>query len=201
VKDWLPQDLEDAVAVSEKASARADVVVALQHEGRVAMASQCRGYVRVNAADTEWCFRDITAIAGPWLDGIILPKTESASILKSVDWALTALEAEHGMPRGAIDLIPIIETAAGMADLRSICRCGVARVRRLAFGAGDYTLDLAMQWGLEETELQHARSTLALESRAAGLERPIDSPFLKVNRAPKHRAQCRTNHSYNCRRR
>ena len=87
------------------------------------------------------------------------------------------------------------------ADLRSICRCGVARVRRLAFGAGDYTLDLAMQWGLEETELQHARSTLALESRAAGLERPIDSPFLKVNRAPKHRAQCRTNHSYNCRRR
>ena len=104
MKDWLPQDLEDAVAVSEKASARADVVVALQHEGRVAMASQCRGYVRVNAADTEWCFRDITAIAGPWLDGIILPKTESASILKSVDWALTALEAEHGMPRGAIDL-------------------------------------------------------------------------------------------------
>ena len=42
---------------------------------------------------------------------------------------------------------------------------GVTRVRRLAFGAGDYTLDLSLQWGAEEAELSHARATLSLESR------------------------------------
>ena len=66
--------------------------------------------MRVNAADTGFCFRDLTTIAGPWLDGIVLPKVESAEILHSVDWVLGSIEAEQGMERGAIDLIPIIET-------------------------------------------------------------------------------------------
>ena len=108
--DVVILDLEDAVAVAEKDSARHDVVAALQHEGRVAAAAHCLGYVRVNAADTGFCFRDLTTIAGPWLDGVVLPKVESAEILHSVDWVLGSMEAEQGMERGAIDLIPIIET-------------------------------------------------------------------------------------------
>ena len=108
--DVVILDLEDAVAVAEKDSARHDVVAALQHEGRVAAAAHCLGYVRVNAADTGFCFRDLTTIAGPFLDGVVLPKVESAEILHSVDWVLGSMEAEQGMERGAIDLIPIIET-------------------------------------------------------------------------------------------
>lgn len=171
--DAVILDLEDAVAIAEKPATRATVVEALQKD------RNCLGYVRVNAYDTEFCFRDLTTIVGPWLDGIVLPKVESADQLRSVDWIVSQLEAEQGMAVGGIDLMPIIETGTAMSDLRSIARSG-SRVRRLSFGAGDYTLDMNMEWSFEETELQPARAAVAVESRAAGLEPPVDTVFIHI---------------------
>ena len=51
--DAVILDLEDAVAISEKAATRAVVVEALQRSRK------CRGYVRVNALDTAFCFGDV----------------------------------------------------------------------------------------------------------------------------------------------
>ena len=59
--DVVILDLEDAVAVAEKDSARHDVVAALQHEGRVAAAAHCLGYMRVNAADLICIHSDMDA--------------------------------------------------------------------------------------------------------------------------------------------
>ncbi|HIN21237.1 MAG TPA: CoA ester lyase, partial [Rhodospirillales bacterium] len=95
-------DLEDAVALSEKPAARAPVIDALKAE------RACMGYVRVNAADTEFYADDLAAVTGPWLDGIMLPKVETAAQLVSADAEITALEDKHGMETGAIDLLPII---------------------------------------------------------------------------------------------
>ena len=77
--------------------------------------------------------------------------------------------------------MPIVETGRGMAALRDIVRSG-ARVRRLSFGAGDYTLDVGMRWTLEERELDHARTTIVVASRAAGLEPPVDTVFIHLGR-------------------
>src|ERR1700712_5773919 len=49
------------------------------------------------------------------------------------------------------------------------------RTKRLAFGAGDYTLDLGMVWSRDETELLPARSAVVMASRAAGIEPPLDT--------------------------
>ena len=171
--DAVILDLEDAVAIAEKPATRATVVEALKRP------RSCLGYVRVNAYDTEFCFRDLTSVVGPWLDGIVLPKVESADQLRSVDWALSNLEAEQGLPAGSIDLMPIIETGKAMADLAAIASSGT-RVRRLSFGAGDYTLDMNMVWSLGESELHHARATVAMCSRAAGLEPPLDTVFIHI---------------------
>ena len=96
-------------------------------------------YVRVNAADTEFCHGDFTAIVRAGLDGIILPKVESAATLQTIDWLLGNLERERGLPAGGIDLIPIIETAKGLTrDRRDPRRrhAGQAlRVRRRRFHA------------------------------------------------------------------
>ena len=75
-------------------------------------------YVRVNAVDTEFCYGDLVAIVRAGLDGIILPKVESAAGLATVDWLLAQLERERGLPPGGIDLIPIIETARGSRPAR-----------------------------------------------------------------------------------
>jgi citrate lyase subunit beta/citryl-CoA lyase len=166
--DAVILDLEDAVAVSEKPATR-DLVV-----GAFAAPRHGRLYVRVNAYTTEWCYADIVAVARPGLDGVILPKVESADQLRSADWLLANLEHERGLPVGGIDLVPIIETALGMRDIGAIAASG-SRTKRLAFGAGDYTLDLGMIWSRDEVELAPARSAVVMASRAAGIEPPIDT--------------------------
>jgi len=166
--DAVILDLEDAVAVSEKPQTRPVVVEALQRE------RNCKGYVRVNATSTEWGFADILAVVQPGLDGIILPKVESAAELQSVDWMLANLERERHLQLGSIDLIPIVETAQGLTQLEAIARAGT-RTRRIAFGAGDMTLDLGMTWTREETELRSIRTEFVVKSRAAGLEPPLDT--------------------------
>ena len=167
-------DLEDAVAKAEKVATRALVVEALKRERK------CGAYVRVNAFTTEFCYGDAVAVVGPGLDGIILPMVESREQIVAFDWLLGSLERERGLSPGGIDIIPIIETAKGIANARAVAAAGT-RVKRMAFGAGDYTLDMNMEWTLAESELEHARAEMAVASRAAGLEAPIDTVWVHIN--------------------
>ena len=152
-------DLEDAVAKTEKVATRALVVEALKRP------RSGGAYIRVNAFSTEFCYGDAVAVVGPGLDGIILPTVESREQIVAFDWLVGALERERGLQPGGIDIIPIIETAKGIANARAIAAAGT-RVRRMAFGAGDYTLDLGMEWTLTETELEHARAEMVVASRS-----------------------------------
>lgn len=174
--DAVILDLEDAVAISEKPATRELVVAAFgqPRHGKL--------YVRVNAYTTEWCYTDIVTTAVSGLDGIILPKVETADQLQSVDWLLANLERERGLPVGGIDLVPIIETALGMSNIGAIAGSG-SRTKRLAFGAGDYTLDLGMVWSRDEAELLPARSAVVMASRAAGIEPPLDTVWADLRDA------------------
>jgi len=174
--DAVILDLEDAVAIGQKEATRIAVVNAL----KVRPERASKGYIRVNSIDTAFCHGDLVAVVGPWLDGIVLPKVESASQLQTIDWLMAALERNCGMIPGSIDILPIIETGKGLAEIDSIARSGT-RIRRLSFGAGDFTNDMGMIWTPEESELYHARSTIALASRAAGLELPVDTVFIDLH--------------------
>ncbi len=167
-------DLEDAVAKSEKVATRALVVEALKRPRKGG------AYVRVNAFATEFCYGDTVAVVGPGLDGIVLPMVERSEQLVAFDWLLGALERERGLPVGGIDIIPIIETGKGIANVRAIAASGT-RMKRMAFGAGDYSLDMNLEWSLGESELEHARAEMVLASRAAGLEPPIDTVWVHIN--------------------
>jgi citrate lyase subunit beta/citryl-CoA lyase len=171
--DAVILDLEDAVANAEKASTRATVVAALAQPRR------CKGYVRVNALSTEWCYGDLVAVAARGVDGIVLPKVESASDLLTADWLLRSLERERGLPEGGIDIMPIVETALGFSNLAAIARSRT-RVKRIAFGAGDFTLDVGISWSEDELELLPYRSACVVESRAAGLEPPVDTVWVRL---------------------
>ena len=85
--DAVILDLEDAVATAEKRTTRDAVIAALTRPRRPLL------YVRVNSADTEFCYGDLAAIVRPGLDGIILPKVESAAGLATVDWLLASSNA------------------------------------------------------------------------------------------------------------
>jgi citrate lyase subunit beta/citryl-CoA lyase len=77
------------------------------------------------------------------IDCLLVPKVEAASHVHFVDHLLTGLEAEIGLAR-AIGLELLIETAAGMVNLREIAAACPTRAQALVFGPGDYTADLGV---------------------------------------------------------
>jgi citrate lyase subunit beta/citryl-CoA lyase len=174
--DAVILDLEDAVATAEKPATRAAIAAALTRPRTGSL------YVRVNAADTEFCYGDLVAVVRPGLDGIILPKVESPATLATIDWLLRQIERERGREEGAIDLIPIVETARGLTRTDTMLASGT-RVKRIAFGAGDFTLDVNMQWRRDEAELSYARAKIVTASRAAGLEAPLDTVWVDLEDA------------------
>jgi len=174
--DAVILDLEDAVAITEKPATRPVVVAAFRQPRHGKL------YVRVNAVSTEWCYADLVAVIQAGLDGIILPKVESPDQLRTADWLMGNLERERGLPVGGIDLVPIIETALGMREVDRIAASGT-RTKRLAFGAGDYTLDLGMVWSRDESELAPARWAVVNASRAAGIEPPFDTVWADLRDA------------------
>ena len=181
--DVVILDLEDAVAISEKRSTRELINKTLEQP------RNCAVFVRVNAYDTEFCYGDICSIVSENLDGIVLPKLERLEDLRSIDWLLGNLEQERELPNGSIDLMPIIETAVGLVNIREIARADT-RVKRLAFGGGDYTRDLGMEWTLKEDELLPVRSEMVLASRFGKLEPPVDTVFIHIKEHDAFRSSC-----------
>jgi citrate lyase subunit beta/citryl-CoA lyase len=176
--DVVIVDLEDSVAISEKEATRKPVAEVL------ARPRKGRGYVRVNAPSSPFCYADLVATIHKGVDGVLLPKVESAADLHAIDWLIAALERERGVAEGSIDLMPQIETAAGVQRVDRILQArslrpyaGPWRVKRVAFGAADYAHELGLSPTLDEPELADARARVVLASRAAGLENPVDSPW------------------------
>jgi citrate lyase subunit beta/citryl-CoA lyase len=182
--DAIIVDLEDSVALAEKAATRKSVAEALTRPRRG------RGYVRVNAPSSEFCYRDLVETLHRQVDGVVVPKIESAADLHAVDWLMANLEREFGVEPGTLDLIPQIETAAGVQRVDRILQARSLRpykapwrVKRVAFGGADYAHQLGLSVGMDEAELADARARVVLSSRAAGLEGPLDSPWFHFREA------------------
>jgi citrate lyase subunit beta/citryl-CoA lyase len=144
-------DLEDAVAPDTKARARDAVAGWLRAERPVAL--------RINGAGTPWFDDDLALAAYPGVAAVMLPKAEGADELVRVATAAPAAA-----------LLPLIETARGMALLDTIARA--PRVQRLVFGSIDFQLDLGIDG--DDDELLFFRSQLVLASRLSDLAPPVD---------------------------
>jgi len=132
--------------------------------------------VRVNALNTPFGYDDLRAVAPSSPDGIVLPKSESAQDVLAADWLLLQLERQAGLEAGGIRLIPIVETAAGLANVDEIAAAS-RRVTRISFGAGDFTLDLGISWEPDNEAVLWAKIRLIVASRTAHLDAPLDSVY------------------------
>ena len=108
-------DLEDGVTESAKPAARALVADALQR-----FSNQRSLWVRVNALGTVHAYADLCAVVRPGLEGINLPKVERGSDLKTLDWILTQLERERGLPPQSVRVMATLETATPDLEVYSI---------------------------------------------------------------------------------
>lgn len=172
--DAVIVDLEDSVAVSRKVEARAALPELLAGRER-----SCAAYVRVNSMATPNCFEDIEVAVAAGADGISLPMVERSEQLFAVSWMLTQLELRHGREVGSIDLLPVLETGAGLQHAAAILGSH-PRVRHAGLGVGDLQLSLGLHIGPDEAEIWPYRRMLVLACNAAGLEAPLDTVYLDL---------------------
>jgi citrate lyase subunit beta / citryl-CoA lyase len=171
--DVVILDLEDACPEAEKSAARAAAGELLRQE------RACQAYVRVNGAGTGHLEADLQAVVGEGLDGIILAKAERAAEVLEAERIIGLLEQRRSLPGGRVQIVPLIETAIGISNLRSIAGAS-RRVRRLGLGSADLALDLGLRPGPDELELLPFRASLVLASKVEELERPIDAAWLSI---------------------
>jgi citrate lyase subunit beta/citryl-CoA lyase len=136
--DALIFDLEDSVAVSEKASARAHVAGLI--EPAAYRAWTC--IVRVNALDTGLTLEDLAAVVKPGLDALLIPKVNGVADLERIGHYLDALEAKAGMASGSVKLASVAtETPKAMFALGSYAPAH-RRLIALTWGAEDLSAEL-----------------------------------------------------------
>ena len=167
-------DLEDAVPSSQKDQARSDVAQKLKNTPGQKI------IVRVNGLDTPEFARDLKAVVGPNLSGLLVPKFEGSSEVALINEALLKAEAAVGLQAGIVPVIALVETAKGVENISKIAagQTEPARLYTVAFGAADYSLDLGIELTMSGDELSYARSRLPIACRAHDLAPPIDTPFM-----------------------
>ena len=168
-------DLEDAVAPAEKDSAR----ILVRNTLRTLDLRGSETIVRINALDTDFWRRDVEEMAAQRPSLLMLPKSGRAEDVRELDEYLSQVEARLGLERGAVGLMPLIETALGVENAFAIAGAS-PRVKALFLGAEDLTADLRCQRTREGREIEYARTRLVTAARAAGVD-VYDTPFTDVN--------------------
>jgi citrate lyase subunit beta / citryl-CoA lyase len=136
--DALILDLEDAVAPSQKAAARALAAKLIDDNPKRGLTL----FVRVNALDTGLTLDDLAAVIKPGLDALLIPKTNGAADLERIGHYLDALEARAGMQQGSVKLASVAtETAKSMFALGSYAPAH-PRLIALTWGAEDLSAAL-----------------------------------------------------------
>lgn len=168
--DVICLDLEDSVPWDEKPKARDMAKEAIPQMPRTGYLL----FVRVNGLYTGLLEEELAAVVGPELDGISLPKADSAATMCKVDACLTQLEKMRGLPQGQVKIIPWIETAIGLVNAYEIC-AATSRVIAASFGAEDFATDMGFKRTREAKEIEWPRAATAVACRAAVVQ-AIDTP-------------------------
>jgi citrate lyase subunit beta/citryl-CoA lyase len=171
--DVIIYDLEDAVALSEKEKARKMIRKAIADNGNKV------NYVRVNDISTPYFLDDVSEVAVAGLDGIVLPKAGKKEDVLLANLLLTQIEQKRNLEQGSTEIVPLIESALGLHNAYEIA-ASCKRVKRLAFGAVDFTLDINAELTKEGVEILYARSQMVTSSRAAGIDPPIDTVYVHI---------------------
>lgn len=168
--DALILDLEDAVAPDAKEIARSQICEALAQGGFGAREI----LVRVNGLNTPWGHQDIVAAAQSGADAILLPKVESADMVRQ---ALAIMEAA-GAPESQ-QIWCMMETPRGMLHAEEIADAS-PRMGGFVMGTSDLAKDLRCAHTPLRLPMMMSLNICVLAARAAGLA-ILDGVYLDLN--------------------
>ena len=168
--DVLIMDLEDFTQPARRPAARAGMDAVLQ-AWRTAGAMVC---VRINALDGEGP-EDLAAAMAAHPDVVAYPMAATAAQMQRLDALISGHERQLGIDPGRTEILPVCETALGVANTREIAAAS-PRIRAALLGTEDLANDLCAERTPDGDELDHARRRFLLDARAAGIE-PVDAPY------------------------
>ncbi|NQV20439.1 MAG: CoA ester lyase [Rhodospirillales bacterium] len=177
--DALILDLEDAVAPDAKAEARDQVCGAVKgggYGGREMI-------IRVNGADTPWGDDDLRAAAAAGPDAILLPKVESARMVRDAEQKIVAA----GAPK-TTTLWCMMETPRGILRAEEIAASS-ERLACFVMGTSDLTKDLHALHTPARTPMLTSLAICLLAARAEGLA-ILDGVYLDLKDEAGFRAAC-----------
>lgn len=161
--DSIMIDLEDAVSINQKDSAR----MLVYHALKTIDYGNVETVVRINSLDSGLGEKDIEAVVRGGVDVIRLPKTDTAKDIKDVDEIITRVEKEIGR-EGETLMMAAIESATGVINAVEIAKAS-PRMMGIALGAEDYVTNLKTTRSSHGMELFLARSQIVLAARSAGI--------------------------------
>jgi citrate lyase subunit beta-like protein len=162
--DCVCMGMEDGVAISRKADARACIARALQELDFGASEK----LARINAVGSGLESEDIAAVLPARPDGIVIPKVES---LAQVQWAsgiIAAAELANGWPANSIRMLVGVETAKGILNLKEIA--SHPRLDGIIFGGEDFAASIGATRTPGAVELLYGRQTVVTACAAYGLQ-------------------------------
>ena len=190
--DALLLDLEDSISPQRKAEARATTLAFLKEAG--AASPRPRLFVRINGLATGLADDDLDAVVAGRPDGIMLPKAEGGAAVAHCDAKITAREAIHGLPDGALDIIAIATETAQALFLAGSYGGSSRRLKGLTWGAEDLSVELGAEANRDAqgnflAPYQLARS-LCLAGAAAAQVQAIDTVYVDFRNDAGLRREC-----------
>ncbi|MEG0775152.1 citrate (pro-3S)-lyase subunit beta [Clostridium sp.] len=173
--DSIMFDLEDAVAITEKDSARFLVYNAI----KTVDYGNTELVVRINGLDTPFGKDDIEAVVRAGVDVIRLPKTERKEDILDVETIIEEVERKIGREIGSTKMMAAIESPIGVINAYEIASAS-KRLIAIALGAEDYVTNMKTKRYADGLELLGARTQIIIAARAAGIY-AIDTVYTEVD--------------------
>ncbi len=168
--DRIVLDLEDAVQPDQKAPARRSILDADLNWQRVV--------IRINDAASPFFADDLKFLTRCQAGAVLLPKAETPDMLLTV---------AAGCGR-AVELLPLVETARGLANLPAIL--STEGVSRAVFGHLDFALDLGCS--TDWSSLLFVRTQMVFQSRLANVLQPVDGITTNLKNADAAQADAKS---------
>ena len=170
--DVVVIDLEDAVSVAAKESAREGLYAFLSTLER--RLPYPKVMVRVNCpVTTSWGTSDLESLVPlkSRVDAVLIPKVERS---ETVSFVANKLQRTGPQPT----LWCMIESARGVEDVHGIGKHPA--VQGLVFGSNDYTKDIRAQMTSDRSHLWYALSRVVNAARAEG-KSVVDGVFMELD--------------------
>ena len=156
-------DLEDSVPDKEKKKARTLIKNILKQRKKYSPDV----FVRTNSPDSGKIVADLKEIIQKGIDGIVIPKVNSANELKKIEKIISSLEKKRRIK--GIRLMPSIESALGVVNCYEIASSS-KRIDALVFGIFDLLNDMGIEYTKGNPHgAKYSRYKVPVAATAAGV--------------------------------